>query len=463
MKQRGGFSQIAILMLLAGVWLGCGPGNALDVDDVSDRGDATDKVEMVGQDDVTNRIEVAGQDGAGQSDATPPDPDVAAEVTEATTCEDPTGDIVDLFPAGNATQIHVAAAFDGEAIWVAFNAPDEEGGFDTWAARIGCDGSHLVLPFLLHDSPWYNELDPTVAVNGDNIVIAWQQDDGQFPNNLSVFYQVLSKSGELQLESPAELPVLAPDTEPDVNSWMPSITSSADGFEIATASGATGAQGFQVTVTSVDADGSVGEKAYLPDFQSEISQVYPTIGTDALSQRSYVAWTRTEVGEDDRVMLAWRDDGAAEYEPAIEALKGVSTANPMVGGGESVAFLAFDAAAGAGRDVYVAEAGWLDDPCRLGQAGAINHSPAVAVLGNHAAVAWYENMGGTKNKLWVQGCIFNSGVFAPFHFAEKANDAFAAPYQPAITHVTGSVVFVGWSEGLSPNFKAQGRFYRILD
>ncbi len=463
MNRRESVSHFVRLMLLAGLWLGCSPGNSTGGLDVGDTGSATDKTDTARQGDATDKLELAVHIDAGQLDATPTEPDVTVEVTESTTCEDPTLDILDLFPTGGATQIHVAAAFDGEAIWLAFNTPDENGGFDTWATRIGCDGARLVEPFLLHQSPWHSELDPAMAVYGDRVLVAWQQDSGQFPNNLSVYYQLLSLAGEVQFDSPRELPVLAADTEPDVNSWMPAVASTADGLEIATASAVAGAQGFQVVVTPVDGDGNVGKIAYLPDFESDTSQVYPTVGINSLAGRSFVAWTRTVMEGEDRVMLAWRDDGMDEYEPAIEALPGVSTANSNLGGGESTVFMAFDATAGAGRDIFVRAGSWVEGPCQLGQSGAVNHSPAVVPVGYHAAVAWYENVGGNKNKLWVQACIFNSGEFAPFHFAEKANDAFAAPYQPAITQVTDSVVFVGWSEGLSPDFKARGRFFRIFD
>ena len=47
--------------------------------------------------------------------------------------------------------------------------------------------------------------------------------------------------------------------------------------------------------------------------------------------------------------------------------------------------------------------------------------------------------------------------------AEKLNDAYAAPYSPALTRVNDHVVFAAWSEGLSPDFSAVGRFVVLGD
>ncbi len=404
--------------------------------------------------------DLAGSDATSSPDDNRAHDQGEADAAPQSPCQAPFDDPIPLSPDGPSTQIHVAAAFDGDAVWATFSAPDENGGFDIWATRTGCTGETLVAPFLLHETPAYSEMDSAIAVSADRVLVAWQQDNKQQPDNLSTFYQLLNRSGEPLLPAPVELPTLAPDTAPTSNSWMPAVAATPTGFAIASATAVAGATGFQVLMTQVDLEGTHAQTADVPYFEADASQVYPTLAWGPTG--AVVAWTRTVMAGDDRAEIAWQLEGGA-FAPAIDLLPGEVTGGPSLGGQE-VTYVAFAALQGNGQDILVRPVGPGSDDasCRLGKTGALNHSPAVSAIHGLPVAVWHENQGGLKNKLYLQHCQNDgeSGLLAAAA-AQKVNDAFAAPYPPALTPVGETVVFIAWSEGTNPDYRAMGRFVQI--
>jgi hypothetical protein len=363
-----------------------------------------------------------------------------------------------LYEEGPSTQIHVAAAFDGEGIWLAFNLPDEGNGFDVHALRMACDGTHLVAPFPVHTPDSVNQTDPAIALSGDTVLVAWQEDDPLAENNLSIHYRTFARDGTPRMDAAAKLPVLAPDTDADANAWMAVAAPLSDGdFAVGGAMAAAGATGFQVVLETVDGAGTVGDQATLPFFEADASQVFPALAS--WDGRLYAAWTRTVVEGDDRAEVALSEDGGLTFGLPVPALEGKETANPHVGVDGSGAWLAFDAKEGGAREVWVRSL--ADDPalaCRLGTASKINHTPAVVPLASGPAAAWYENAGGIKNALLVQRCAAQEGALVPVGSPAELNGALAAPYAPAAIRIGPEILFVAWSEGTSPDFVMRGRF-----
>ncbi len=370
-------------------------------------------------------------------------------------CESPFKEPIALYPDGPKTQIHVAAASDGSSVWVALSTPDEGSSFDVVTTRIACDGKVLVAPFLLHETPLFNELDPAIAISGDAVLVAWQQDNGQFPDNLSTYFRTFGVDGTPLSELPVDLPTLAPDTATTANAWMPAVTSTDGGFVLATAAAVEGAQGFQVVLTGVGKDGTVAETGTLAAFEPAASQVYPALASH--QGNVLVAWTRQVVDGDDKVQVAVQESNGSMLAPSDASDQGMSFSGSVAGG--DAAYLAFDSGTDSKRTVVVRSLTAPDSsPCVLGGAGLLNHTPAVVSLAGQPAVVWYENQGGLKNHLYLRRCAGFPDSPAPAGLLTKVNNTYAAPYPAALTRVNDHVVFSAWSEGANPDFEAWGRF-----
>jgi len=442
--------MLCLLILVAA----CGSGGSTPATDALD---APDPAAADSGLDESTPPEAVAPDTA--PDVAPPDspaPDgQALDTGPEDPCAAPFADPIALYPGGPKTQIHVAGASDGASVWAAFSLPDVNGKFDTLATRIGCDGQVLVEPFLLHESPLYSEMDPAIAVVGGKVLVAWQQDTGLFPDNLSTYFRVFSADGELLSEAPVDLPTLAPGTAATANSWMPAVTATESGFVLATAAAVEGAQGFQVVLTGVSGDGTVAEEGTLAAFDPTASQVYPAL---AYHQGNVlVAWTRQVVEGDDKVQFAVQESSGSMLTPSDASALGTSFSGSVAGG--DAAYLAFDSGTDGKRTIQIRSLTAPESPaCELGGAGLLNHTPAVVSLAGQPAAIWYENQGGLKNHLYLQRCSGFPDSPAAAGALTKINNTYAAPYPAALTRVNDHVVFAAWSEGVSPDFEAWGRF-----
>ena len=84
-----------------------------------------------------------------------------------------------LAPSFRRTQIHPAAAFDGEHIWVTLTVAEEVGSsFDIVLVPLGCDGAPGA-PIPVDDEIEPNDIDASLAIFGETLLVAWQRDRGE--------------------------------------------------------------------------------------------------------------------------------------------------------------------------------------------------------------------------------------------------------------------------------------------
>jgi len=159
-----------------------------------------------------------------------------------------------IAPDAPDTQIHPFAVFDGLGVWVAFSLPETSGGtgFDTWAARLACDGSFLVAPFLVNTTATApNDVDPVVGLSGDQVLITWNADTGMAPANLQLGYRAFAVDGT-PLGDDQRLTLAGGDPYTQ-NVLLSAIEPDGDGFRLAGIRGVEATGTFQAFTQALDA------------------------------------------------------------------------------------------------------------------------------------------------------------------------------------------------------------------
>lgn len=372
-----------------------------------------------------------------------------------------------LFPELPLTQIHAAIAFDGEGVWVVFNLPDEHSEFDVWAARLGCDGTPLVAPFQVNNAWDYNETEPDLAIFNDQVLILWQSDSGQFPDNLSIHYRLFQIDGTPLMEQDTALGWTDNGIPAAGNAWMPKAASTPSGGFVLAITGVVGSYGFQTFLQRMSAQGELlGDRLHIAP-EEAVGQFYPSLQVlpDATT---LVAWVRSPTEGSDRVQACLVDaefvgcDPENPWSPATESETGAPFAAGAVAASSS-GFLVYHEAEGAGSRIRAVEATFSDSPqgVTLGAPGELNHSPVLAIYDQGAALLWYRVISGIRNDVRL-------GAFRPLGDSYVAptpirslNENSAAPYAPAFVHIDGSRFLAVWSEGTSPDFQLVGRFVQL--
>lgn len=379
------------------------------------------------------------------------------------------GNIFSIDPAGPDTQIHAAAAYDGTGIWVVYNRPGSDSNFEVWAVRLACDGTPLVKPFRVNHESGYNDTDPALAVNANVVMFAWQEDNGQSPNNLSVRYRSFNIDGS---------PLMAADHVLDLtgglaegqNSWMVKLAALPDAkFALVSAVGAKGYQGFQVWMQIIDQAGSNVGSGLLPAPEKGVTQTFPTVASDMVNT-IYIAWQRESNDDSTDVgvrmvsipIIGTVKDPVQAFDPYSGHRNQAPDYTSTVQGG--LPWMAFQTsgqtathiAVRNGRDFSAASVILDDGP-------GMNHTPAVVSVQNGGAIVWYRQLSGIKNEVRFQEFQTDTaGNPIMLGKSVQLNTNPAAPYQPAIAALPDGY-FVAWSEGKSPAFRINGVFVHKSD
>lgn len=360
---------------------------------------------------------------------------------------------VAIDPDGPTTQIHGAAAFDGEGVWIAHNRPRDDGWFDVFATRIGCDGSILVEPWRLNEDDGASHVDPSIAVDGDAVLVAWHRDDGQFPYNLSTWVRGFDLEGNPAGEA-LELATTWDGGLLEGNVWMPAVAARpGEGLVVAGVRGLPDLDRFQVYLQPVDPTGQPTRETVDPDVQAEVSDAAPAVAADGDGGLALV-WTRTPDGGDDAVVQvtfapgSW-NPGGDPTEVAPGAVTG--------GGALDGPYLAWHREEPGGYTVQIRslEGGEEID---LGDDGAFDHTPALAAAGAGGAATWLRVDTGIRNELFVARFTDDGADLGAGGALQVETDGPVGPYAPDLVHLTGDVWFAVWSEGESPDFRLFGRY-----
>lgn len=392
-----------------------------------------------------------GADDAGLADASPTDavaPDAGEPDAGPRSCaaRAPLDADLAVDPDGPDTQIHAAAAFDGEGLWVVFNRVETGGTgyFDVYAQRLGCDGEPLLdSPLPINTTVPPNDVDPDLAVSGDRVLVAWSADSGEFPDNLSIRYRVFEVDGTPVMGSDAELVTTWDGGDVTGNHWQVSVAAApGGGFVIAGARALPDATVFQVFAQAVTAEGAVDGETWYPLLEPDVSQTVPSVTyRDGVP---WLAWTRED--ETTQQVMEAELPAAGDASPAAA----VADLSASAGAHQDGAWLALAGIAGGGeQDIHVTGPG----EHTLGASGRVDFSPRVetdAEGAAGAAVAWFRNDSGIRNDL----------LLATVGGDERLLASDVPPYQPALASVGDGVYLLVWSAGTSPDFRLVARFVR---
>jgi hypothetical protein len=416
----------------------------------------------------------AGADGAPDGDASEADLDAAADPADrdadaAESCLDlvrPDETFI-LAPDLPETQIHPVAAFDGEAVWVVFNVPEEAGsGFDVWALRLACDRSFATEPFRVNTTVEPNDVDPALALSADRVVVAWQSDTGVVPVNMHTYYRLFAVDGTPLIAEDRPVQTTRGGLPLEANAWMPSVAILPDGFALAGSRAIDELGSFQVYVQRFDAEGVPAGNTVEPFLDAEVSESYPSLAAISASDL-VVAWAREPAEADGEVVWKRLDDGSAPPEPVAPG-EGLSGAPSLAVDREdpSHLMLAFHVARGEGAAVRLVDLGAAlpDRPTLvLGQASTgIDQVPTVALEPGGGAVGWFRNVSGLQNDVIVEGFRREgAALVGDGEILLRTEGAAPAIYGIGLTYVGGDVYFVTWAEGDNPAFMLFGRFVTV--
>lgn len=411
--------------------------------------------------------DAASADAGGPADAAPDAHDAGPR--DCASILAPTAPFA-LAPEFRRAQIHPAAAFDGEHVWVALTVAEEPGpanacvgddtsscaagqrcvdgtcrfsGFDIALVRVDCDGSPRP-PQIVAGGP-ASDLDAAIAVGRERLLLAWQRDEGT--GSIGTVTLATDLDGApLGEETPyVSLRGGAPVTG---TVWLPSLTARPDGgFWLYGTRGVEEVGTFLAYLQALDADGvAVGEGADF--FPAAAQQDGPALALDG--DAVHLGWTQ----EDQARYLA---PGATEPATLVEgfvatalghlAQHGDRTLAAVTAGLANPRLLLLDTADAANAVEIARGAGpWI--------------APGETSRG---AVLWLEGVRGfVAERLLVRpyevgdtGLVLGAPVEAP-----TLGDV-GLPYRPSVIHVRGDTYFVSWSERVGDRWDAFGQLVEL--
>lgn len=422
--------------LLAGA--GCTPaGNADDSDGMPDAmPDAMD-----GSIDDSDAIADA------MPDASDDIPDAMPDAGPPPPCG-PSGEAWAVDPDGPDRQIHPAIAADGDGVWVAYNRVTEGlSTFDVFVARLDCAGQPSVPPTEVSTDRVFSDVDPSIAVGADAVLVAWTNDVSDADPNLLATYRLLDRDGA-PLGEPT---VLVTDREGAPfggGQWMVQVAALDEGFVIVGARGVDARNAFQVFAQRIDGDGQlIGPTASAERDMTQ--QLEPDVAVDDEGS-VWIGWGEGDQGAGDLVVARW----APPYE---QTTLQPGVVQPGPGGSVRMSVGRRVLAAGivarnGGADVVVRlvpGGGGVD----LGERGQVDVQPAVAQARRHGIVAWFRRIRGNRAGLWVQSLDTSGALRTSGPPRAIALETDAAPYPMAIAPLADGRAAIAWTGGEPPAYR----------
>lgn len=349
---------------------------------------------------------------------------------------------------GPSTQIHPEVAFDGEALWITYSAPDAGSGFDVYATRVGCDGAVLVPPVQMNQLVDANEGDSSIAVNGDRIFVVWNSDSSSGTHNLDTYTHVLNPDGTTLWDSERAFEGTLDGVPNPGNVWMPALVADNDGFVLAGSWGTENVGGFQAYAQRVDRDGGpVGDATEIARTEG-VSQLEPAVAVGSGGDW-VLAWAESSVdGPDQTKFRSFAADGTVgDVHVVTEGSRVAAAAAPD---GSFLIAGSSDSSPNS-QIVIVNEAG---NQLAEIDAGGLDHTPALAVSPEGAAVVvFFQVVQGFRSRLFAAGL---DNPDAPFRL--DAND-LVAPYETSVVSVGDDHFATVWADGSNPEFEVMVRIF----
>jgi hypothetical protein len=342
---------------------------------------------------------------------------------------------VEIDPSGPDGQIHAYAVPTGDGFFVVYNRPAEGStsqSFAVYATKLGCDGKVLVPPVRVSEGD-DNQIDPSAAWNGKNLVVVWSADTGKSPVNLELRTRVLDAAGKPL--SAVRTASLVRKGKPNVgNAWMPEVVSGADGTWLVGAWGHDEAPAFQAFVQKLDPQGALAGEAEDAALAPTTTQSSPAVAVDAQK----------------RTILAWAEEpNQGNDPPATWVREGTSAPRKLVTGG------------GAPSLATGASGTWLAAKGAVHLLGTEAHAtlpttyaqPAVAADETGALVVAYT---AAQSRAPIRAVrVSSSGALGT---EIDLGIASAAAYPLHLARVSDGVFLFAYQEGAGTKLRAKARF-----
>ena len=387
----------------------------------------------------------SGCGSTSTADPAPPAADAGADAPAVSPCDAVAPAALAIDAAGPDSQIHVIGAYSAGRLFVAYNRPKAGAQtFDVFLTAFGCDGTPVFPPVRVNDDA-DNDVDPSLAIAGDTVLVSWAGDaTGQDPN-LHLQTRAFDRQGA---------PLGPPRTftgprralqQTKFNIWQGSLSPLGTGFALAGAWGVDDAPAFQAFGARLDAQGAPTGDAFDLGFDAGTTQT--SIDVASSGTNAWAAWL-VEPNMTDGMAVATARFGIA----------GATTPGPRIENAGSPIVATLDTTAWV-----VAQRGTKDVVLqRLDTAGApVVHvgkgaQPALALSASGGAFASYRDAGAGRT------IVLTSFDSAGAILAEKdLGVTDAAPYPLRLVRIADDVYFLAYSLGKSPALRAMGRFFDL--
>jgi hypothetical protein len=346
-------------------------------------------------------------------------------------------------PMGPNTQIHGTSAFDGTHVWMAWNRPDGTSLFDVWLAAFACDGTLSMGPIEVTQSD-DNEIDPTLSISGDRLLVAWASDNGTGVDNLDIRYRIFDLDGN-PLTDAGDLSAMRNGVVVTGNTFEPAVTATDGGWMLAGAWGHEDAPGFQAFAVALDLDGNVMGEA--EDGKLNVDAGQTAVSVAVSGSDTHLAWQEEPTG----------GDGPEVWSTAIGGSP-VMLADP----GGRPELLATDAGVWSawdtdGFDVAVQPPSGSANPLSVPGSGFVHH-PRLAAWDGQLSVLWMEAVSGIRNTAYIAP-LTETGTRGNPTQLDTQDTPSVYPLDFTLVDATHAVVV--YHEGMSPDFRLKAQWLTI--
>lgn len=355
------------------------------------------------------------------------------------------GEAFEIAADASSTRIHPHAAGDGAGAWFSFVEPEPAGSlFDVAVLHLRCAGVVDVPRQVVTTAPG-NDIDASVAVSGDRVLVVWNTDDGTGgSSNLQIHGRVLDTGGVPLEDSQFRVTTSVEGTEITQNHTFSIVSPTDDGFSVAGLRAHPDSPAFVAFRQPMDPQGALLGEAFGPPVEDGISHLL------ASSSQTWLSYQRSD-DAGDQVWLVSPDAPAAAAFDGNPATGGQVLARPDA---PSVPIVAATVGTESALDVGIAVG--TGDPLLLGAAATIEHSPTVATNPQgELAVVFHRNIGGLNNAVVFQRLTIEGDAVLALG-EEVQLDTESPPYPPSLTWTDGGWL-VTWSRGQSPEFSTWGQ------
>ncbi len=380
--------------------------------------------------------------GASAPDASPPVDDGGIDATAATACENFSRATFAVDGAGPDSQIHAIGAAGGDRVFVAYNRPKTGGKtFDVYLAAFGCDGKPVFDPVRVSDDS-DNDVDPSIAVQGSEILVAWAGDAAGKEPNLHVRVRRFDRQGQARGAATAFTGPRKGIANLTNNIWQASIAPLGGGFAITGAWGVDEAPAFQTFGSRLDVTGAPVGDAFDLGFDAGTTQTSVDVASNGVA--AWAAWL-VEPNTADGQSVATATFGATGALTRGPTLANANSPSVAMNGTTS-----WVAAQRGAKDVVLQRLDAAGDAVVLAGKGML---PALALSGEGGAFAAYRDVAGGRTIVITR--IDAAG--SPLGETDLALTD-AAPYPLRLVRVAADAYFLAFQSGKSPALRAQGRF-----